>query len=31
MADDTGTAAEHEPDYRFALANERTFLAWQRT
>jgi putative membrane protein len=29
-------AAEHqsltiEPDYRFTLANERTFLAWQRT
>ncbi|SEH55900.1 putative membrane protein [Mycolicibacterium rutilum] len=28
--------AEHdseltEPDYRFTLANERTFLAWQRT
>ncbi|MEB3032819.1 YidH family protein [[Mycobacterium] nativiensis] len=21
----------HEPDYRFTLANERTFLAWQRT
>lgn len=20
-----------EPDYRFTLANERTFLAWQRT
>ncbi len=27
-ADDT---AGHEPDYRFTLANERTFLAWQRT
>lgn len=25
------TAAETEPDYRFTLANERTFLAWQRT
>jgi putative membrane protein len=24
-------AAEIEPDYRFTLANERTFLAWQRT
>ena len=24
-------AAECEPDYRFTLANERTFLAWQRT
>jgi putative membrane protein len=22
---------ELEPDYRFTLANERTFLAWQRT
>jgi putative membrane protein len=22
---------EDEPDYRFTLANERTFLAWQRT
>lgn len=22
---------EIEPDYRFTLANERTFLAWQRT
>ena len=22
---------EAEPDYRFTLANERTFLAWQRT
>jgi putative membrane protein len=25
------TAQEVEPDYRFTLANERTFLAWQRT
>jgi putative membrane protein len=25
------TTAEREPDYRFTLANERTFLAWQRT
>ena len=24
-------AHETEPDYRFTLANERTFLAWQRT
>lgn len=24
-------AAESEPDYRFTLANERTFLAWIRT
>ena len=22
---------EREPDYRFTLANERTFLAWMRT
>jgi putative membrane protein len=22
---------EYEPDYRFTLANERTFLAWMRT
>ncbi|BBZ70166.1 YidH family protein [Mycobacterium paraseoulense] len=28
MAD---SADEHEPDYRFTFANERTFLAWQRT
>ncbi|GAB3478244.1 YidH family protein [Nocardiopsis coralliicola] len=26
-----GAAAEREPDYRFTLANERTFLAWLRT
>jgi putative membrane protein len=25
------TAPNGEPDYRFTLANERTFLAWQRT
>jgi putative membrane protein len=25
------SADEQEPDYRFTLANERTFLAWQRT
>jgi putative membrane protein len=25
------TAPEFEPDYRFTLANERTFLAWERT
>ncbi len=24
-------SGESEPDYRFTLANERTFLAWQRT
>ncbi len=28
MPDDHG---EREPDYRFTLANERTFLAWMRT
>jgi putative membrane protein len=39
MTDDRGKSAESgadvgnesEPDYRFTLANERTFLAWQRT
>jgi putative membrane protein len=25
------SAEEREPDYRFTMANERTFLAWQRT
>jgi putative membrane protein len=25
------TGGEQEPDYRFTLANERTFLAWIRT
>ena len=25
------TGEEREPDYRFTLANERTFLAWIRT
>ena len=24
-------SADQEPDYRFTLANERTFLAWMRT
>ncbi|EFG78049.1 YidH family protein [Mycobacterium parascrofulaceum] len=28
---DTDSAEEQEPDYRFTFANERTFLAWQRT
>jgi len=28
---DTDNLPEIEPDYRFTLANERTFLAWQRT
>ena len=27
----TSTRTPIEPDYRFTLANERTFLAWQRT
>lgn len=27
----SGTVPEQEPDYRFTLANERTFLAWNRT
>ncbi len=32
MAEYTDTGHdEREPDYRFTLANERTFLAWQRT
>jgi putative membrane protein len=26
-----GDDGEHELDYRFTLANERTFLAWART
>ena len=32
-ADDDGAAPESgtDPDYRFTLANERTFLAWFRT
>lgn len=25
------TTGDHEPDYRFTLANERTYLAWIRT
>lgn len=28
---ESDSPAETEPDYRFTLANERTFLAWQRT
>jgi putative membrane protein len=28
---DADADPESEPDYRFTLANERTFLAWQRT
>ncbi|MGI8813792.1 MAG: YidH family protein [Pseudonocardia sp.] len=31
MAIDDGGVEELEPDYRFTLANERTFLAWERT
>jgi putative membrane protein len=27
----TDGAEDNEPDYRFTFANERTFLAWQRT
>lgn len=30
-SDDGGVTADEEPDYRFTLANERTFLAWIRT
>lgn len=32
-SDDVGNGVETdiEPDYRFTLANERTFLAWNRT
>ena len=28
---DADNAQEHEIDYRFTMANERTFLSWQRT
>jgi putative membrane protein len=28
---DSGPAVGSHPDYRFSLANERTFLAWVRT
>jgi len=28
---DADSAEAREPDYRFIFANERTFLAWQRT
>lgn len=30
-AADAAADRDSEPDYRFTLANERTFLAWQRT
>jgi putative membrane protein len=29
--DDNEQEEEHEPDVRFTYANERTFLAWNRT
>ncbi|MFP3901747.1 MAG: YidH family protein [Acidimicrobiia bacterium] len=29
--DPTEPGLDREPDYRFTLANERTFLAWMRT
>ncbi len=31
VADEAERTGEQEPDYRFTFANERTFLAWQRT
>jgi putative membrane protein len=31
MADEQRDGNEHEPDERFTYANERTFLAWNRT
>ncbi|MEV0547187.1 YidH family protein [Nocardia salmonicida] len=31
MSDALDTDPDREPDYRFTLANERTFLAWIRT
>jgi putative membrane protein len=31
LVGDNDNVAEVEPDYRFTLANERTYLAWQRT
>jgi putative membrane protein len=31
MSGDPAAVVEHEPDYRFSLANERTLLAWFRT
>ncbi|MEZ7236349.1 DUF202 domain-containing protein [Rhodococcus sp. GXMU-t2271] len=30
-ARESGKGRDEEPDYRFTLANERTFLAWIRT
>ena len=31
MSDHADDETDQEPDYRFTLANERTFLAWLRT
>jgi putative membrane protein len=31
MADESPDGNGHEPDARFSFANERTFLAWNRT
>jgi putative membrane protein len=31
LGDEAGSPPEEEPDVRFVLANERTFLAWNRT
>jgi putative membrane protein len=31
MAPDDDTGDGHEPDIQLSLANERTFLAWERT
>jgi uncharacterized membrane protein YidH (DUF202 family) len=31
MREHRPSTEDHEPDYRFTLANERTFLAWVRT
>ena len=31
MSERVGSEPDSEPDYRFTLANERTFLAWLRT
>ena len=31
MGNDDDNVAEVEPDYRFTLANERTYLAWEQT
>ncbi|MCD5346532.1 DUF202 domain-containing protein [Agromyces sp. H3Y2-19a] len=31
MAEPKWRSEGHDPDYRFTLANERTFLAWIRT